>query len=157
VPLIVEGPGFEGGRTVSNLVSHVDLMPSFLEAAGVAAPSTVQGRSFLPLVNGKTDGWRDEVYFEMTEFTTGRGLRTPQYTYAVAAPKLPGWKVVQGAPKYTEYMLYDNYADPYQHVNLAGRTPYREVSQQLRQRLLARMREGGDAAATIEPAWFPYP
>jgi arylsulfatase A-like enzyme len=157
VPLIVEGPGFRGGKTVERLVSQVDLMPSLLEAAGLPIPSSVQGRSFLPLANGGSQNWRDEVYFEMTEFTTGRGLRTPQYTYAVAAPKVPGWKVVQGAEKYVEYMLYDNYADPYQHVNLAGRTPYQPVLTDLRRRLLARMKEAGDPAATIEPAWFPYP
>jgi arylsulfatase A-like enzyme len=157
VPLIVEGPGFQGGKTVSNLVSQVDLMPTLLEAAGVPIPSTVQGRSFLPLVNGKTDGWRDEVYIEMTEFTTGRVLRTPQHTYAVAAPKAPGWKVAPGAQKYVEYMLYDNYADPYQHVNLAGRVPYQQVAAGLRRRMLERMKEAGDPAATIEPSWFPYP
>ena len=92
----------------------------------------------------------------MTEFTTGRGLRTPQYTYAVAAPKVPGWKLVPSAEKYVEYILYDNYADPYQHVNLAGRVPYQKVAADLRQRLLARMKEAGDPAATIEPSWFPY-
>jgi arylsulfatase A-like enzyme len=156
VPLIVEGPGFQGGRTVSNLVSQVDLMPTLLDAAGVPIPSAVQGRSFLPLVSGKTEGWRDEVYIEMTEFTTGRVLRTPQYTYAVAAPKTPGWKVVPGAQKYVEYMLYDNYADPYQQVNLAGRAPYQQVARELRGRMLARMKEAGDPASTIEPSWFPY-
>lgn len=156
VPLIVEGPGFHPGVEVPQLVSQVDLMPSLLEAAGVPVPSSVQGRSVLPLLDRKVEGWRDEVYFEMTEFTTGRGLRTPQYTYAVAAPKLPGWKVVPSAEKYVEYMLYDNYADPYQQVNLAGRTPYRDVAAGLRKRLLARMQEAGDGPATIEPSWFPY-
>jgi len=141
---------------VRSLVSQVDLMPTLLEAAGLAIPSTVQGRSFLPLLDRRVEGWRDEVYFEMTEFTTGRGLRTPQYTYAVAAPKLPGWKVVPSAEKYVEYMLYDNYADPYQQVNLAGRAPYQAVAADLRKRLLARMRDAGDAPATIEPSWFPY-
>jgi hypothetical protein len=54
-------------------------------------------------------------------------------------------------------MLYDNYADPHQQVNLAGRTPYQPVLQDLRRRLLARMKEAGDPTATIEPSWFPYP
>lgn len=157
IPLIVEGPGFTGGKSVTGLVSQVDLMPTLLEAAGVPVPSAVQGKSFLPLVNGRTEGWRDEVYFEMTEATTGRGLRTPQYTYAAAAPKLPGWKPVPGAAKYVEYMLYDNYADPYQQVNLAGRAPYQRVAADLRKRLIARMQEAGDPAATIEACWFPYP
>jgi arylsulfatase A-like enzyme len=156
VPLIVEGPGFNRSMEVSELVSLVDLAPTFLDAAGVAVPAAMQGHSFLPLLDRKTSGWRNEVYFEMSEFVTGRGLRTPQYTYAAAAPKAPGWKAVNGAEKYVEYALYDNYADPYQQVNLAGRAPYREVSEQLRNRLIERIREASGAQSAIEPSWFPY-
>ncbi len=157
IPLIVEGPGFNRGLQIPELVSLVDLVPSFLQAVGAPVPASVQGHSFLPLLDRRTEGWRNEVYFEMAEFVTGRGLRTPQYTYAVAAPKVPGWRAVNGAEKYVEYALYDNYADPYQPVNLAGRAPYREVSQQLRGRLLERIAEASGARPSIEPSWFPYP
>ena len=90
------------------------------------------------------------------EFITGRGLRTPQYTYAAAAPKVPGWKATPTVDKYVEYMLYDLYSDPYQQVNLAGRTPYQKISTELRQRLRARMQEASEEQSAIEPAWFPY-
>jgi arylsulfatase A-like enzyme len=156
VPLIVEGPGFNRGMHVSELVSQVDLMPTLLEAVGVAVPGTVEGHSLMPLVEKRAGPWRNEVYFQMAEFVTGRGLRTPQYTYAVMAPKQPGWKAVPGVERYVEYVLYDNYADPYQAVNLAGRAEYRTVAEELRQRLLERMREAGNPPATIEPSWFPY-
>jgi hypothetical protein len=53
-------------------------------------------------------------------------------------------------------MLYDNLADPAQLVNLAGRAQYQQVTADLRRRMLARMKEAGDPAATIDPAWFPY-
>lgn len=156
VPLVVEGPGFTGGRSVSELVSQVDLMPTLLEAAGVSIPASVQGRSTVPLVAGRADSWRNEVYFQMAEFVTGRGLRTPEYTCAVMAPKLPGWKAAAGASKYAEYVLYDNVADPYQLVNLAGRQQYKKVAEDLRARLLARSREAGDPPTVIDPCWFPY-
>lgn len=156
VPLIVEGPGFHRATEVHELVSLVDLAPTLLEAARIPVPSSMQGRSLLPLVERRTEGWRDEVYFEMSEFVTGRGLRTPQFTYAVCAPRTPGWKQAARAERYVEYILYDLYADPYQQVNLAGRAPYREVSEKLRQRLLARMAEAGETGAAIDPAWFPY-
>jgi hypothetical protein len=55
-----------------------------------------------------------------------------------------------------EYILYDLYADPYQRVNLAGRVPYQKIAAELRQRLLARMREASGEPSTIDPAWFPY-
>ena len=156
IPLIVEGPGFNRGMQVSELVSQVDFTPTLLDAAGVAVPQSMSGRSVLPLLDRHTTGWRNEVYFEMTEYYTGRGLRTPQYTYAVLAPKEPGWKMTPGASRYVEYVLYDNYADPYQQVNLAGRAPYQQVAADLRKRLLARMSEAGDPPAAIEPSWFPY-
>lgn len=156
IPLIVEGPGFNRGMQVSELVSQVDFTPTLLDSAGVPVPKSMSGRSVLPLLDRQTAGWRNEVYFEMTEYYTGRGLRTPQYTYAVLAPKEPGWKMAPGASRYVEYVLYDNYADPYQQVNLAGRAPYQQVAADLRKRLLARMSEAGDPAATIEPSWFPY-
>jgi arylsulfatase A-like enzyme len=157
IPLVIEGPGFNRSMAVSELISQVDVMPSLLESVGVPVPSSVQGRSFLPLLDRRTGGWRNEAFFQMAEFVTGRGLRTPQHTYAVMAPKAPGWHGAPSAEKYVEYMLYDNYADPFQHVNLAGRTPYREVAAGLRRRLLARIEEAGDARAVIEPCWFPYP
>jgi arylsulfatase A-like enzyme len=157
IPLVMCGPGFNKGMQISELVSQVDLMPTLLEAAGIAIPATVQGHSVLPLLDRKTEGWRNEVYFEMTEFVTGRGLRTPQYTYAAAAPKMPGWKAVPSADRYVEYAHYDLFADPFQHVNLAGRATHKEVADQLRGRLLTRIREASGAAPTIDPAWFPYP
>lgn len=156
IPLVIEGPGFNRALTVRELVSQVDLAPSLLSAAGLAVPGTMQGRSFLPLLDRRIDGWRNEVYFEMSEFVTGRGLRTPQYTYAAAAPKPLNWKAVPSAPSYYEYIVYDNYADPFQHTNLAGRVPYAQVREDLRTRLEKRIAEASTARAKVEPALYPY-
>ena len=156
IPLIIEGPGFNRSLRIPELVSQVDLAPTLLEAAGLSVPASVQGRSMLPLLDGRREDWRNEVYFEMSEFVTGRGLRTPQYTYAVAAPKQPGWKDAPAADRYVEYILYDLFADPHQHVNLAGRTPYQKIAEQLRGRLQERIREASGASPVIEPCWFPY-
>jgi hypothetical protein len=54
-------------------------------------------------------------------------------------------------------MLYDNFADPWQHVNLAGRAPYAKITDELRARLIARMRDAASETTPIEPCWFPYP
>jgi arylsulfatase A-like enzyme len=156
IPLIIEGPRFNRSMQISELVSQVDITPTLLEAAGFQTPSSMQGRSFLNLLDRRTETWRNEVYFEMSEFVTGRGLRTPQYTYAVAAPKESGWRAVSAASRYVEYMLYDLFADPHQHVNLAGHAPYQSVTENLRRRLLARIQEAGGVSPTIEPCWFPY-
>jgi hypothetical protein len=70
---------------------------------------------------------------------------------------MPGWKGVPSADRYVEYIHYDLYADPFQHVNLAGRTTHKAVADQLRTRLLARITEAGGTTPNIDPAWFPYP
>jgi arylsulfatase A-like enzyme len=156
IPFIAAGPGFNRALEVSELVSQIDLAPTLLESAGVPIPSSMQGRSVLPLLDRRITDWRNEVYIGMREFVTGRILRTPQYTYAVAAPKRPGWKEMARSDQYVEYMLYDLYADPFQHTNLAGMAGTREVAEMLRERLLQRITEAGDPRPEIEPAWFPY-
>lgn len=157
IPLIVQGSGFDRGLEIPELVSQVDLAPTFLDAVGLRVPATMQGRSFMPLIDRKTTGWRNEVYFEMSEFITGRGLRTPEWTYAVAAPKRRGWTPVPSSDEYVEYMMYNLAADPFQHVNLAGRAEVQQVSEELRGRLLARIAEAGGKHPSIEPPFFPYP
>jgi arylsulfatase A-like enzyme len=152
VPLIVQGPGFDRSLEIGELVSHINVAPSLLEAAGFKPPVEMQGASLLPLVARQAPDWRDEVYVEMSESTTGRALRTPQYTYSAAAPQRQAV-----SDRYTEYQLYDNYADPFQHVNLVSRADRKEISDHLRARLLARIAEAGNQARpAIEPNPLPY-
>lgn len=155
IPLVIEGPGFDRGIEIHELVSQIDYAPTLLECASVPAPSAMHGRSFMPLLDRKPENWRNEVYFQMAEFVTGRGLRTPQHTYAAMAPKTADWKQARGAAEYVEYIAYDNFADPYQHTNLAGRAPYRATLDRLRERLSARMGETGESAL-VTGCHFPY-
>ena len=151
IPLIMQGPGFNRAMEIPELVSQVDLTPMLLEAVGTSVPGGMQGRSVLPLLLRKTEDWRNEVYIEISESLTGRALRTPQWTYAVAVPHSE-----KLSTHYNEYLLYDRFADPFQHVNLAGRTDTREISQHLRERLLARIVEAGDPKPVIAPPFIPY-
>jgi arylsulfatase A-like enzyme/Flp pilus assembly protein TadD len=53
VSLIVRPPNaVDGGRVVDTAVSHVDIFPTILDAAGLAAPKAVHGQSLLPVVAG---------------------------------------------------------------------------------------------------------
>jgi N-sulfoglucosamine sulfohydrolase len=63
VPLILRWPGqiAAGKRDPSNLVSTLDLAPTLLELAGMPVPGYMAGRSFVPLLNGKTQTNRDFV------------------------------------------------------------------------------------------------
>jgi arylsulfatase A-like enzyme len=179
VPLVVEGPGFNRSLAVPQLVSMVDISPTLLAAAGVPVPDFMQGRSALPLLEGHTDQWRNEVFIQMAEFVVGRALRTERWTYAVASPQRAAAPIIpvppsdtyaqhqnynlsegsQPAPyadRYVEYQLYDLYADPHQLVNLAGRNESLETAARLRERLKSRMQEAGDHPAEIDLPYFPY-
>ena len=149
IPLIIAGSGFSGMRPVKNLVSQIDIAPTLLEVAGIAVPPTVQGHSFLSLVDGRRGDWRDEVFIQISESMTGRALRTPQWSYIVAEPN---GKSHPSASTYVEYQLYDLFADPHQLVNLAGRRETREISGYLRDRLLVRIKEAGEEPSQILPA-----
>ena len=157
IPLIIVGPQFEGGRKIGDLVSMVDLMPTLLSAAGLPVPSSVQGKSTLGLISGKDQGWRNDVFIQMSEFWVARALRTPEWTYVVAAPREGAeHKPAPNAPRYSAFQLYDNRADPCQLVNLAGRRETADIEEHLRQRLKARIVEAGDKPANLLPSAFPY-
>ena len=67
VPFIVCPPaGAEAKRNVEceQVVGWEDIMPTFLEAAGVPIPETVEGRSLMPLLRGETDDWRPHYHGE---------------------------------------------------------------------------------------------
>lgn len=70
VPLIVSTPlhfdcGLKRGSVVDAPVELRDIMPTILDAAGVPVPSSVEGRSILPLCRGeKVEGWREYIHGE---------------------------------------------------------------------------------------------
>jgi len=155
VPMVFRGPGFDRRTVVPEPVSLVDVPPTLLDAAGVGVPPTMHGRSLLPLVDRRTDDWPEEVFFQISEAEVGRGIRARRWKYSVHAPDRSGVQDA-GSDTYVERYLYDLAADPHEHVNLVGRKDYRQVADGLRERLIARMVQAGEAPPTIEPARF-YP
>ncbi len=157
IPLIVEGPGFEGGREIPELVSMVDVTPTLLDAAGLPIPGTMQGKSTLPLIHDDNHGWRKEVFIQMSEFWVARALRTDEWTYALAAPRQDEhFQPAPNAARYSSFQLYNNRSDPHQLVNLAGHKETVAVERQLRERLKDWMTQVGDAPAELAACEFPY-
>lgn len=65
VPLIVRWPGLQqAGQVREELVSTLDLMPTFLEASAGGEVSGLAGRSLSPLVAGVTPPWREYLFTE---------------------------------------------------------------------------------------------
>jgi N-sulfoglucosamine sulfohydrolase len=60
-----------GGTDGEHFISGIDLMPSVLDAVGVACPAGVDGTSFLPLLRGETQTGRQMVFTQFHQ-TAGR-------------------------------------------------------------------------------------
>ncbi|HEY1768344.1 MAG TPA: sulfatase-like hydrolase/transferase [Terracidiphilus sp.] len=152
VPLLVNGPGFENARQIQEVIGIVHIAPTLLDAAGVPAPSSMQGRSFLPLVHDAKAraAWPNQELVQISESMTGRAVRTKDWTYCIADPT--GMTNEPASTNYHEYQLYDQRNDPHELVNLAGRKEYRAISDDLRDRLKQLMVAAGEPAPDVAPA-----
>jgi arylsulfatase A-like enzyme len=114
IPMVVRYPRlFPKGATRDELVLNIDLAPTFLELAGVAIPSEIQGRSWQPLVTGRSASWRQSFLAEY--FYEARFPTTP----TLVAVRTADAKLIKypGHEEWTE--LFDLARDPYETKNLA--------------------------------------
>jgi uncharacterized sulfatase len=75
IPLIVCGPGFQGGKVVKELASLLDVPSTILAAAGVPPPASCQGQPLQKTLSDAPSAWRSEVFIQISESQVGRALR----------------------------------------------------------------------------------
>jgi len=141
---------------VSELVSQVDLMPTLLEARVLRFRHRSRGAVFLPLLDRKDRRMAQRSVLRDDGVCNGPRIANSAVHLRSGCTETPEWKGVPSADRYVEYAHYDLYADPFQHVNLAGRATHKTVAEELRARLLTRIRETSGATPQIDPSWFPY-
>jgi arylsulfatase A-like enzyme len=149
VPAAAIGPGFTSGGRIKELISLIDVPPTLLDAAGLAASGEMQGRSVMPLIRRQPVDWPEEVFVQISGSQVGRAIRTKQWKYSVKAPNKNG-KKDSCSDVYVEEFLYDLNADPYELNNLSGKPKYARVAQELREKLIRRMVEAGEEAPVIQ-------
>ena len=148
VPTAFQGPGFNAGGSLTEMISLIDLPPTLLDAAGIDVPDEMQGRSILPLIRGEVDDWTEEAFVQISEAQVGRAVRTGRWKYGVDAPDKSGREDV-GSDTYVEQYLYDLQADPYELTNLVDLESHAEVRAVMRERLIRRMEGAGEEAPNI--------
>lgn len=156
VPTALWGSRFIAGGALPQLSSIVDLPPTLLEAADIAVPDTMMGRSLLSLVERRADVWPDEVFVQISESQTARAVRTHRWKYCVRLDEKDEqgrWVSRSSSEVYTDDALYDLDSDPWELTNLIGMTPFRATVDELRTRLVRRMKAAGEA----EPAFIDAP
>ncbi len=143
VPLVIAGPGFGGGARRSDLVTHLDLVPTLVAAAG-GVVRDLPGSA----LHGVVD--RDDVFVQISESQIGRAIRTRSHTLAVRSTTrnpLAG-HLRPADPTYRVTHLYDNVGDPHQRTNLVADGRHASVRAELVRRLVGRIAqvEGCDAS-----------
>jgi N-acetylglucosamine-6-sulfatase len=113
VPLAVRGPGVPAGEVRSQLVLNNDFAPTFADIAGAHVPKEVDGRSLLPLMEGKasSEGWRTALLNERPlagGYQEGRRIPIPAY-HALITNRYTYVEYETG-----ERELYNRQEDPYQ-------------------------------------------
>lgn len=134
-PLAVTGPGFDRKGKTGHLVSLVDIPPTLVDACGIDIPDSMMGRSFFPANCKDVPPNENSVFFQISEETCSRGIRTARWKYSVTNSEANPF-TMDSAHSYTESNLYDLEADPYELTNLVSFPQYRPVLDILQIKLL---------------------
>jgi arylsulfatase A-like enzyme len=135
MPFLVRWPGVvEPGSENRDLVQNLDFAETFLEMAGVGIPPEMQGRSIVPLLEGRTPAdWRGSIYYHYYECPSEHnvpchdGVRTARY-------KLIDYYGTE------EWELFDLREDPHELRSVYDDPAYAAVRAELT-RELARLRK----------------
>ena len=130
VPLVIAGPGIPIGRSDA-LVYLMDLFPTFCDFAGAKIPATVEGRSLVPVIQGRTAKVRDVLY-------TG-------YRNCQRAVRNDRWKLIR-YPLVDKTQLFDLNADRLELNNLADEPKHAAQLAEMTTLLEREMSRYGDTA-----------
>ena len=131
-PLIISYPALESRKAhVNGLTLSIDLSATALDAAGLNPASSIQGKSLLPLISGKTEAIRSsalvEYYSNEQPFPW-----TAQLDYRV---------IIKDHYKYIKWLrfdqaeFYDLKSDPYEQQNQIENPTYAATIDQLKKEL----------------------
>lgn len=120
VPLILAGAGLPKGKVVDTPVSHVDLVATLLDAAGVEKPRGLRGHSVLPLARGEQGSHPGFAYSE--SHSDGQ----PTGSFLIRKGK---WKYIYFTGD--SPLLYDIEKDPGEYHDLAGKLESQPILKEL--------------------------
>ena len=178
IPLIIYQPNtiFSGGKIADEIISNVDILPTIFEFIGIDIPDNIQGHSFIPFLNSKTntsprthafsqytpDMKRDNLsrsvindrYHLIRYFDQGRTVDYPVAVNPKAfADHVERCKTIWGARPFTQ--LFDIKKDPYELDDLGSKPEYASVVNELSRSLLNWMEQVKDPLLK-EPLRTPY-
>jgi arylsulfatase A-like enzyme len=130
MPFLVRWPGHVKADSVGDgMILNVDFAPTLLAAAGRGVPSDMQGRSFLPLLQGeKPKDWRTSMYYRFYHYPRHNRVQ-PHYGVRTERFKLIFFN------KLNQWEMFDLKTDPHEVKNLYSDPAYAEKVKELKQEL----------------------
>lgn len=165
-------PGWTGGRVLTPLISNIDVVPTLLDAAGVATPEAVQGLSFAGLLDGRAYEPRAEIFAEMTYhdyYDPRRCIRTASHKLIANFTTAPAfmdpsqrWRPRSDTVTPRNHALayheplefYDLRADPWEQQDLVNAPEHEAIRRELVHRLMGHLQTTSDpilAGAVTNP------
>jgi len=145
VPLLARLPGrFAAGQVCTRPTNLIDVMPTVLASAGVDYRThTLDGENLAEVAAGTCP--REYVFSQFAK--DGNALYT-----AVSLR----WKYAYSAPDDQEF-LFDRVQDPQESRNHAGVVGYTGAQRQMKEALIAFLRDAGETDALDGDTWKVYP
>lgn len=130
MPFIVRWPGkVRPGSVNTDFVQNLDFAPTFLEAASVDVPADMQGRSLVPLLEGRTPAdWRKSIYYHYYEFPGYHSVRK-HYGVRTDRHKLIHFYEIG------EWEMYDLGKDPHELKSVYDDPAYAAIRAELEREL----------------------
>jgi arylsulfatase A-like enzyme len=111
-----------------------------LDAAGIPAPSDMQGESLIPLLTGNTEKWtRDAVYYHYYEYPS---VHMVKRHYAIVTKE---YKLTHYYFDTDEWELIDRINDPQELKNVYDDPAYAKIKAELHQKLEGLREKYGDS------------
>ena len=157
IPMTVYSPFLaqeHRGKSINEMVVGQDIPATILDMCGLEIPNTYQGKSILPLMEGKKTDWRQAVFLENLFTSQGyprqEAVRDNQFKYIRSFSKkddrkkyLPKQTILTDEkPIYEE--LFDIVNDPKEANNLADNEAYAETLEKYRKRCKELVKECGE-------------
>jgi uncharacterized sulfatase len=153
VPLLLRGPSLPAGAVSDALVSHVDVLPTVVDAADGDPPADCHGGSFLDVARDPSREHREVALLEHNGYGQGRADGDGFYPVR-GLVSADGYKLCLNLLETDE--LYDLGDDPGEVHNRIGREAVADRRDDLHDRLLAEMAATDDAfhgQAWADRAW----
>ncbi len=126
-PLVMQYPArIKPGTVVNELVQNIDYAPTFLEYAGIAIPSAMQGESMVDLLSGNDNNWRTSLYYHFYEYPA---MHDVSRHYGVRDNR---YKLMHFYYQMDEWEFYDLSRDPTEMNNAINDPRYADEIKRLK-------------------------